>query len=223
MVVMPTYRIRGLPGLEDRPVVVQVEWPRDLRVQWMRVGQQPVEQLRPVDAGLGTAQTLRVHRIAQVGKTVVAPHVGHPGRVHLRASHSRPLIPTSTVNGYSNPSREFASCPYGKTVTSWSEKYMVSDEAVHSRKLPRQLYCAIMKNEPSIPLLVDSSMTELPYSADDVSGVATHAVRGKFTPLAALGRMLERSRLRAWQDGKTDAITITAVASSRAWFVFLGA
>lgn len=54
------------------------------------------------------------------------------------------------------------------------------------------------------------------YSPDDVAGVRTQAVRGEFTPLAALELMLAGTNLRARQDIVTKAISITAHAAPRA-------
>ena len=54
------------------------------------------------------------------------------------------------------------------------------------------------------------------YSPDDVGGVQTHAVRGEFTPIAALTRMLERTPLKARQDEKSKAIAITVSKPLRA-------
>lgn len=59
------------------------------------------------------------------------------------------------------------------------------------------------------------SNEQLLYSPDDVSGVPTQAIRGEFTPLAALAHMLGRTALKARQDEKTRAIAITAPAPSR--------
>ncbi len=56
---------------------------------------------------------------------------------------------------------------------------------------------------------------QLLYSPDDVSGVQTQAIKGEFTPLAALAQMLAQTRLKARQDEKTRAIAITAPAPSR--------
>jgi hypothetical protein len=53
------------------------------------------------------------------------------------------------------------------------------------------------------------SGAQLLYSPDDVSGVQTQAVRGKFLPLAALMVMLEGTVLTARQDGETKAIALT--------------
>ncbi|MBC7369210.1 MAG: TonB-dependent receptor [Undibacterium sp.] len=54
------------------------------------------------------------------------------------------------------------------------------------------------------------------YSPDDVSGIATHAVSGEFTPLDALTQMLAQTPLKARQDTKTKAIAITTTKPSRA-------
>ena len=57
---------------------------------------------------------------------------------------------------------------------------------------------------------------QLLYSPGDVAGVTTNAVKGEFTSLAALERMLERTPLRARQDESTNAIAITAGLPSHA-------
>lgn len=54
---------------------------------------------------------------------------------------------------------------------------------------------------------------QLLYSTDDVAGVQTHALQGEFTPLDALEHLLTRTPLKARQDGKTKAISITAASS----------
>lgn len=57
---------------------------------------------------------------------------------------------------------------------------------------------------------------QLLYSPDDLRDVHTSAVAGQLSSLTALARMLESTPLRARQDDKTKAISITATKSSRA-------
>ena len=57
---------------------------------------------------------------------------------------------------------------------------------------------------------------QLLYSTDDVGGVQTRAVHGEFTPIDALAHMLEHTPLKARQDEKTNAISVTTVRPSRA-------
>ena len=54
------------------------------------------------------------------------------------------------------------------------------------------------------------SEEQLLYSPVDVAGVVTNPVRGEFTSMAALERMLDRTVLKGRQDGTTKAIAITA-------------
>ncbi len=60
------------------------------------------------------------------------------------------------------------------------------------------------------------SNEQLLYSPDDVEGVQTSAVQGEFVPLVALERMLARTPLKARQDRKTKAISITLATPPRA-------
>jgi TonB-dependent receptor len=60
------------------------------------------------------------------------------------------------------------------------------------------------------------SSEQLLYSPDDVNGVQTQAVRGEFSSFAALTHMLQRTPLKARQDERTNAISITVSPPSRA-------
>lgn len=53
------------------------------------------------------------------------------------------------------------------------------------------------------------SNAQLLYSPDDVSGIQTRAVQGDFSSFAALSEMLRTTPLRAQQDERTNAISIT--------------
>jgi len=50
------------------------------------------------------------------------------------------------------------------------------------------------------------------YSAERVRGVETRAVKGRFTPMAALNRMLAGTDLMAVRDEKTGALTVSRIA-----------
>lgn len=55
----------------------------------------------------------------------------------------------------------------------------------------------------------DQSGVQLLYAADQVEGVKTGAVKGEFTPLEALNRMLANSDLSALRDENSGALSIT--------------
>ena len=61
----------------------------------------------------------------------------------------------------------------------------------------------------------EQSGVQLLYAADQVQGVRTVAVYGKFSPLDALNRLLAKSDLFAMRDEKTGALTINRKQSGR--------
>src|SRR5882724_3340297 len=54
---------------------------------------------------------------------------------------------------------------------------------------------------------------QLLVSSDDIRGVSTHAVKGTFTPMAALQQMLAHTRLIAREERTTGAIAVIAARS----------
>ncbi len=60
------------------------------------------------------------------------------------------------------------------------------------------------------------SGTQLLYAPDDVTGVQTQAVHGRFTPVVALEHLLQHTPLKARQDKKTKAIAISRSVPPRA-------
>lgn len=56
---------------------------------------------------------------------------------------------------------------------------------------------------------------QLIYRVDSLEGVKTAAVRGRFTPREALGRMLDRTNLVVTRDERTGTLAIRPGAESR--------
>jgi hypothetical protein len=62
----------------------------------------------------------------------------------------------------------------------------------------------------------EQSGGQLIYKADSIEGVRTDAVRGRYTPLEALSRMLLRTELAITQDAKTGTLAIRPASGSGA-------
>jgi len=62
--------------------------------------------------------------------------------------------------------------------------------------------------EETLSLFSQQAGVELVFSVDKVAGVATRGIRGEFTPVAALGHMLESTPLTVVQDPGTGALAV---------------